>query len=166
MWAFNWGWWLEAVNDIHTFVNANIRATFKEMDERDLALKEGRELTPERTDLLWIMAKDMRGDVEGLRSQVCLIIVPTNDTTSMFIANCIWHLARHPHAWEKLREEVASLGENAPLTFDVLRNMVYLNGVMNESEYLITLRSLALKLYRDIRAESADHFPPQHQPTV
>jgi hypothetical protein len=76
----------------------------------------------------------MRDDLEGLRSQLCLIIVPTNDTTSMFIANCIWYLARHPEAWEKLRHEVAALGKDAPLTFDVLRTMPYLNGVMNESE--------------------------------
>jgi hypothetical protein len=52
----------------------------------------------------------------------------------MFIANCIWYLARHPEAWEKLRHEVAALGKDAPLTFDVLRTMPYLNGVMNESE--------------------------------
>ncbi|KAB8067550.1 cytochrome P450 [Aspergillus leporis] len=137
MWAFNWNWWLDAVNDIHAFVNANIKATFAEMDERDRLQSEGKELAPERTDLLWTMAKDMRGDLKGLRSQVCLIIVPTNDTTSMFIANCIWYLARNSHAWEKLRHEVAALGENAPLTFDVLRNMPYLNGVMNETHRLI-----------------------------
>ena len=55
----------------------------------------------------------------------------------MFIANCIWWLARKPEAWKKLREEVAALGEDTPLTFDVLRNMVYLNGVMNESKRTI-----------------------------
>ncbi|KAF4911602.1 Cytochrome P450 monooxygenase tenA [Colletotrichum viniferum] len=136
MWAFNWGWWLEAINDIHAIVNAHIIATYKELDERDLARKNGQERGPERTDLLWIMAQQMRNDLEGLRSQVCLIIVPTNDTTSMFIANCIWYLARHPEAWEKLRQEVAEHG-NKPLTFDVLRNMVYLNGVMNETHRLI-----------------------------
>ncbi|KAF5860348.1 hypothetical protein ETB97_001709 [Aspergillus alliaceus] len=112
MWAFNWNWWLDAVNDIHAFVNANIKATFAEMDERDRLQSEG-----------------YAGELEGLRSQVCLIIVPMNDTTSMFIANCIWYLARNPHAWEKLCHEVAALGENAPLTFDVLRNMPYLNGL-------------------------------------
>lgn len=134
MWAFSWQWWLTAVDEIHELVNGHIRATFAEMDERDRKRSEGIELGPERTDLLWTMASQMRGDEEGLRSQVCLIMVPTNDTTSMFIANCIWFLARHPEAWDKLREEVAALGKDAPLTFDVLRNMPYLNGVMNESK--------------------------------
>lgn len=69
MWAFNWGWWLEAINDIHAIVNAHIIATYKELDERDLARKNGQELGPERTDLLWIMAQQMRNDLEGLRSR-------------------------------------------------------------------------------------------------
>ncbi|KAK6822863.1 hypothetical protein PG987_014408 [Apiospora arundinis] len=94
-------------------------------------------LGPERTDLLWLMAGQMRGDLEGLRSQVCLIIVPTNDTTSMFISHCIWFLARHPDSWEKLRQEVAALGKDAPLSFEALRTMPFLNGVMNETHRLI-----------------------------
>lgn len=140
LWAFNWNWWLTAVEEIHEFVNGHIRATFAEMDERDRKRSKGMELSPERTDLLWIMAGQMRGDEEGLRSQVCLIIVPTNDTTSMLIANCIWYLARYPDAWTKLRQEVLGLGKESALTFDVLRNMTYLNGVINESKS--TLRSL------------------------
>ncbi|RYP62899.1 hypothetical protein DL770_009508 [Monosporascus sp. CRB-9-2] len=137
LWAFNWNWWLTAVDEIHGFVNGHIRATFAEMDERDRKQSKGMELEPERTDLLWTMARQMRGDEEGLRSQVCLIIVPTNDTTSIFISNCIWYLARHPDAWEKLRQEVMALGKDAPLTFDILRNMTYLNGVLNETHRLI-----------------------------
>jgi cytochrome P450 monooxygenase len=134
MWVFNWDWWLAAVAEVHEFVNAHIRATYAEMDERDRQLRQGMEVGPERTDLLWSMASQLRDDEAALRSQVCLIIVPTNDTTSIFISNCIWFLARHPDAWEKLRQEVAALGEDAPLTFDVLRNMTYLNGIMSESE--------------------------------
>jgi cytochrome P450 monooxygenase len=132
MWAFNWNWWLNAVDEVHAFVNPHIRATFKEIDEREKRIKEGLPVRPERTDLLWSMASNLR-DEELLRSQLCLIIVPNNDTTSIFISNCIWYLARHPDAWEKLRQEVAALGD-APLTFEILRNMKYLNGVLNESK--------------------------------
>ncbi|KUI71756.1 Nonribosomal peptide synthetase 14 [Cytospora mali] len=118
------------------------------MDERDRKRSQGMELEPERTNLLWTMAGQMRGDEEGLRSQVCLIMVPTNDTTSMFIANCIWYLARNPDSWEKLRQEFAALGKDAPFTFDVLRNMPYLNGVMNETSLAGTqVSSLAHRQY-------------------
>jgi cytochrome P450 len=133
LWAFNWNWWITAIEEIHEYVGGHILATFAEMDRRDELVKQGKEVGPEPPHLLWTMAKQMRGDLVGLRSQVCLIIVPTNDTTSMFIAHCIWHLARNPDSWQKLREEINGLGADAPLTFDVLRNLPYLNGVMNES---------------------------------
>ncbi|KXJ87993.1 putative cytochrome P450 monooxygenase [Microdochium bolleyi] len=137
IWAFSWKWWLDAVGEIHDFVNAHILSTFAQLDEREAQLASGTDVAPERTDLLWTMAQQMRGDLEGLRSQLCLIIVPTNDTTSILIANCIWYLARNPDAWQKLRAEVAALGPAAPLSFDVLRNMPFLNGVLNETHRLI-----------------------------
>jgi len=142
MWAFNWDWWLKAVYEVHDFVNPHIRSTLKEIEEREQALREGKPVEPERTDLLWSMATHLR-DEEELRSQLCLIIVPNNDTTSIFIANCLWYLARHPEAWEKLRKEVAALGDKE-LTFEVLRNMTFLNGVLNESEYIMSLLSASI----------------------
>ncbi|RYP26074.1 hypothetical protein DL767_008177 [Monosporascus sp. MG133] len=116
---------------------ARLRAQSHPMDERDRRQSKGMELESERTDLLWTMASQMRGDEEGLRSQVCLTIVPADDTISIFISNCIWHLARHPDAWGKLRQEIMALGKDTPLTFDILRNMTYLNGVLNETHRLV-----------------------------
>ncbi|KAK0120179.1 hypothetical protein ONS95_011585 [Cadophora gregata] len=135
LWLLDWNWWLKAVADVHDFVTPHIRSTYKEIEERERRLKEGLPVPPERTDLIWSMASNLR-DEELLRSQLCLIIVPNNDTTSIFISNCIWYLARHPEAWDKLRQEVAALGD-APLTFQILRNMKYLNGVLNETHRLI-----------------------------
>lgn len=132
MWAFNWNWWLDAVDEVHAFVNPHIRSTFTEIDERERRVQKSLDVGPERTDLLWSMATNLR-DEEQLRSQLCLIIVPNNDTTSIFISNCLWYLARHPEAWKKLRLEIANLGEK-PLTFETLRGMKYLEGILNESK--------------------------------
>lgn len=132
MWAFNWTWWYKAVAEVHEFINVHIKSTYKQLEEREQRVKDGLPVEPERTDLIWYMASNLR-DEELLRSQLCLVFVPNNDTTSIFISNCIWHLARHPEAWEKLRQEVLDHGD-APLTFEVLRNMKYLNCVLNESE--------------------------------
>lgn len=132
LWVFNWDWWYKAVAEVHKFVNEHIRSTYKEIDERAKQIKDGLPVEPERSDLIWYMASNLR-DEESLRSQLCLLFVPNNDTTSIFISNCIWHLARHPNSWEKFRQEVAVHGE-APLTFEALRNMKYLQGILNESE--------------------------------
>ncbi|KAM0342045.1 hypothetical protein ACHAPU_009773 [Fusarium lateritium] len=134
LWAFNWNWWLEAVYKVHDFVNVHIRSTYAEIEERKRLMAEGKEVGPERTDLLWFMASNVPEE-EELRSQLCLVFVPNNDTTSIFISNCLWHLARHPDAWKKLREEVLACGEEQP-TFESLRHMTYLNGVMNETHRL------------------------------
>lgn len=134
IWAFNWNWWLDAVYKVHDFVNVHIRSTYAEIEARKQAIAEGKEVGPERTDLLWFMASNVPEE-EELRSQLCLVFVPNNDTTSIFISNALWHLARHPEAWQKLREEVLACGDEQP-TFESLRNMTYLNGVMNESKYL------------------------------
>lgn len=133
MWARDWSWWLKAVTEVHDYVNPYIRSTLSELKERENRIKQGLTVGPERTDLLWSMATHLQ-DEEQLRSQLCLIIVPNNDTTSIFISNCLWHLARQPEVWTKLRAEVSELGPDTPLTFETLRNMKYLNGVLNESK--------------------------------
>jgi cytochrome P450 monooxygenase len=63
-----------------------------------------------------------------------LLFVPNNDTTSIFISNVFWNLARFPEVYAKVREEVLSIGEDAPLTYEALRSMKYLDAVLNESE--------------------------------
>ncbi|EGX88220.1 cytochrome P450 monooxygenase, putative [Cordyceps militaris CM01] len=134
LWAFKWDWWFEAVTKVHAFLNPYIRSTLKELEERQQRIKDGLAVGEERTDLLWTMAT-MLPNEEELRSQVCLIFVPNNDTTSIFIGHCLYHLARNPDAWKKLRDEVTSIGE-APVTFEMLRNMKYLNGILNETHRL------------------------------
>jgi cytochrome P450 monooxygenase len=81
------------------------------------------------------MASNLQ-DKEALRSQVCLIFVPNNDTTSIFISHTLWNLARHPEIYEKCRQEVLAVGD-AELTFSVLRNMKYLIAILNESAWLV-----------------------------
>ena len=71
-------------------------------------------------------------------SEMCIrdsLFVPNNDTTSILTANVIWHLARNSKAWEKVRAEVLAHGD-APLTFEALRGMKYLQASINETHRL------------------------------
>ena len=126
--------WLDAVNVVHQYVNKHIDRTYKELEE----MERGKTLKTadgaERTDLLWSMASHLK-DKEALRSQVCLIFVPNNDTTSIFISHILWNLARRPDIYSTCRAEVESHGD-AELTFEALRGMKYLNAVLNESTCL------------------------------
>ncbi|QGI68450.1 hypothetical protein CEK27_012421 [Fusarium fujikuroi] len=132
MFLRDWTPWLKSVEEIHAFVTPPIQETIKEKHEREKKIKEGAtNLEPERTDLLWTMVQNLE-DVEELRSQICLILVANIDTTSVFISNCVWWLARYPDVWDKIRQEVHELGDIS-MNFSVLRNMKYLNCVMNET---------------------------------
>lgn len=133
IWLFRHQAWLDAVDVVHKYLNSHIDRTYKELDEYKSQGKDPEQA--DRKDLLWYMASNLPQDKEALRSQICLIFVPNNDTTSIFISHILWNLARHPEIYEKCRQEVLALGD-VELTFSVLRNMKYLIGILNESEYL------------------------------
>jgi cytochrome P450 monooxygenase len=126
--------WLDAIAVVHKFVDKHIDSTFEELDrsktsEADPVLVAEHE----RSDLVWSMAQRLRHDRANLRSQILLFFVPNNDTTSIFISNVFWNLAQRPDVWTKVREEVLNVG-SAPLNFERLRAMKYLNSVLNESK--------------------------------
>lgn len=133
----NWDWWLKAVQEVHDFVDVHINATYAEIAARKELVAKEKDVGPEREDLLWYMASECP-DHEELRSQLSLLLVPNNDTTSIFISNTIWHLSRHPDKWAKCREEVISVVGEGPgaeegLTFAALRGMKYLNACLDET---------------------------------
>ncbi|KAL4759443.1 cytochrome P450 [Aspergillus foveolatus] len=132
LWLFRHQAWLDAVGVVHNYLNAHIDRTYKELEEYKRQGKDPE--AADRNDLLWYMASNLQ-DKEALRSQICLIFVPNNDTTSIFISHILWNLARHPEVYKKCRQEVLALGD-AELSFSVLRNMKYLNAVLNETHRL------------------------------
>jgi cytochrome P450 monooxygenase len=124
---------------VHDYLNKHIDNTFKELEEMEAieALEKGKhpeemEESTKRTDLLWSMASRLRDKV-ALRSQPCLIFVPNNDTTSIFISHVLWNLARHPDVYAKCHAEIKALGDSE-LTFETLRGLKYLKAVLDESK--------------------------------
>ena len=143
LWMFKWKFWLDATNVVHEFIDRQVDKAYQERANKENAKTVGVsqnessfgiDLKPERTDLLWSMVGNVPEDRERLRSEMLLLFVPNNDTTSIFISNVFWNLARHPDVYAKVREEVLSVGEDAPLTYECLRSMKYLDAVLNESE--------------------------------
>ncbi|KAJ5742111.1 cytochrome P450 52A11 [Penicillium manginii] len=97
-----------AVYEVHAFVDTHITETYKEIRIRKGHIVAGEKLS--------------------------LLLVPNNDTTSIFISNTLWHLVRHPDAWARCREEVltAVQGDDdeavGKLTFSALRGIKFLNA--------------------------------------
>ena len=102
------------------FVDKHIDKAYEEMQKLSKskvvdAQDSSTESKKERSDLLWSMVNNLKDDKEALRSQILLLFVPNNDTTSIFVSNVVWNLARHPECYAKVREEVLSYGD-VPLT--------------------------------------------------
>jgi cytochrome P450 len=78
------------------------------------------------------MARDTQ-DKLTLRSHIINAFSPAHDGAGLTLSNTMFHLARHPVVWEKLREEVLPTA-NEELTYELLNSYKYLSHVFKESE--------------------------------
>ncbi|CAD6572259.1 MAG: hypothetical protein ASARMPRED_005211 [Alectoria sarmentosa] len=77
-------------------------------------------------------------DRKFLRDQLVSLFFPSRDATGIDLGGLFFNLARHPHVWTTVREEVMiSLGPEQPLTFENLKSMKYLQSVLSESLRLL-----------------------------
>jgi cytochrome P450 len=69
-----------------------------------------------------------------LRSLVISVFSPAHDGAAVTLSNAMFHLARRPAVWSKLREEVqATKGQE--LTYELLNSYKYLQWVFKESKF-------------------------------
>jgi cytochrome P450 len=71
---------------------------------------------------------------EEIRNQLLNIFLPTRDAAAVGLSGALFHLARHPDVFNKLRAEVLSI--KGPVTYDVLESLTYVRAVLNESVLL------------------------------
>ena len=73
-------------------------------------------------------------DRQMLRDQLVAVLLAGRDTTASTLSWTFYELARHPEAFDRLRKEIIdTLGKDTPPTYDDLKNMKYLQWVMNET---------------------------------
>jgi cytochrome P450 len=94
---------------------------------------------------------------EEIRNQLLNIFLPARDTAAISLSACLFHLARHPDVWNKLRAEVLSI--EGPVTYNVLQSLTYTRAVLNESMLLFPLRETK-KLILPLRSPFKDSRLP------
>lgn len=77
-------------------------------------------------------------DKISLRFLILSIFMPAHDNVAVALSNAFFHLARNPEAWAKLRAEIISKA-NEPLTYKLLGSFKYLNWVLRESEFNLSV---------------------------
>lgn len=73
-------------------------------------------------------------DRTALRYQILSVFSPAHDTVAVTLGNLFFHLARHPWAWSRLRDEILPTIDQ-PLTHKLLSSYKYLNWALRESEF-------------------------------
>lgn len=67
-----------------------------------------------------------------IRDQLLNNFLPARGAEAVGLSACLFHLARHPDVWNKLRAEVLSTW--GPLTRQALLSLPYMQAVLNESK--------------------------------
>ncbi|KAK2736790.1 hypothetical protein FQN57_000562 [Myotisia sp. PD_48] len=68
-----------------------------------------------------------------VRDQLVAILLAGRDTTATTLSLCLFELSRHPDVVRKLREEIALTCSSRKPTYADLKDMKYLNAVLNET---------------------------------
>jgi cytochrome P450 len=135
---------LAACKRIHRFLDDYIDTALAQLEEERHTGKQATyaDGTP-RDDFLWTIARHVPDRLE-LRHQLTSVWIPSNETTSIFISNTVFALARHPEVVARLRRDVLAHGDK-PLTFADLRSITYLRWVLNESHRLYPVSLQAVR---------------------
>ncbi|KAI9690496.1 MAG: hypothetical protein M1822_009459 [Bathelium mastoideum] len=127
---------------VHEFIDSFVAKALKDKDVNEKSgLNDSADDDFHKT---YFLPKELGKEVEDpveLRFQLLHIFFPARDSIAIVVTNVFFFLARHPEVFAKLREEVESIGD-APLTFELLKSMLYLRYVYNESNFppLLDLR--------------------------
>ncbi|EEP76197.1 hypothetical protein UREG_01046 [Uncinocarpus reesii 1704] len=103
-------------------------------------IEQVRALTPEELDhklskkdtFLHALARFTR-DPTVLRDQLVAVLLAGRDTTAATLSFCLFELSRHPAVVQKIRHEIASVCGTRKPTYSELKEMKYLNAVLNET---------------------------------
>ncbi|KAF9260594.1 cytochrome P450 [Marasmius fiardii PR-910] len=132
-------WFREGGEDVRTLAGIAIMAVSKRLQTES-----------DRSDLLQKLqnSKDEHGNPMSrgeLTAEALTLLIAGSDTTSNSTCAIIYYLATHPSAQAKLQEE---LDENLPAehtaTLEAVKNLPYLQAVINESLRLHSTSALGL----------------------
>jgi len=88
----------------------------------------------------WDAIAEQYTDKTVLTDQIMNILLAGRDTTAELLTFTMWFLSRHKRVLQKLRAEVLKyLGEDTRPTWEIIKNMVYLKYVLNETLRLLTV---------------------------
>lgn len=123
----------EAIAAVFRFIDGHVKRALQELQSQQSVHEESTaKEPPESYILLEAMAKETQ-DPMDLRYQLLHVFFPAHDSTAIAVSDIVFHLARSPIQWNRLRSEILAATSTKPLTFELLKSIKYLRYVFNES---------------------------------
>lgn len=104
------------------------------------AIRRHREGKPKESKVAYVFLDELvheTEDPDALRDELMNVLLAGRDTTASLLSNLFVMLAKHPHVWRRLREEVQTLGGQRP-NYETLRGLTYLRYVVNECKHSLS----------------------------
>ncbi|KAH7089926.1 cytochrome P450 [Paraphoma chrysanthemicola] len=133
-------WW-EACQMITDYADKHVEKALQRLDRRSLVKEEGKGNQDDpQLRLVDEMVKDTQ-DTLTLRSHIISVFSPAHDGAAMTLTNAMFHLARQPAIWDRLREEIIPT-KHESLTYDLLNSYRYVSHVLKETHRLTPIATL------------------------
>lgn len=120
----------DAIRICHAYVDKWVDDAVRWREENDAEKAAGRENEEERYIFIHELAKQTN-DKKMIRDELMNILLAGRDTTAGLLSNMFFEIAKQPHVWARIREEIASLDGRMP-TYEELRNLKYVKWCLNE----------------------------------
>ncbi|PQE21540.1 Cytochrome P450 protein [Rutstroemia sp. NJR-2017a WRK4] len=124
--------WKRDIDQVYSYIDRHIhRALEAEAAGQEEKADPNPSCTTRRYVLLNELVKHIKDPLK-LRYQVLNVFMPGRDTTSVLVANCLFHVARNPEIWTQLRKDAIAIGDT-PLTFETLKSLHSFRHVLYET---------------------------------
>jgi cytochrome P450 len=125
--------WHASVKFVHEYVQDYVQTAL----EKSKQFASGKEKVDEDEASRYVFLNELAKtgySAKKIQDELLNILLAGRDTTASLLAH-VWHtLARRPDVFERLRAEVMRVGTDSP-TFEQIKEMKYLQYVMNEGQY-------------------------------
>lgn len=128
-----WRGWTRTENQALRFTQSFIARYVKSAVE-DFETPEGGSIPRSHAFLDDLISVAGTKDQGFLRNQMLNCFMPGRDSVAIMISHVMFHLARHPEAYQKVRAEVLAAGfERETMTYEAIKKLAYTNAVVNET---------------------------------
>jgi cytochrome P450 len=125
--------WHASIKFVHEYVGDYVQQALAKSKQYASGKEKVDEEEASRYVFLNELAKTGYGP-KKIQDELLNILLAGRDTTASLLAHVFYILARRPDVFEKLRAEIMRVGTNSP-SFEQIKEMKYLQYVMNESQY-------------------------------